>query len=248
MSPTSSPLEGHRSSSFETMTPKFRADSTCVARRARASPTRNVICPRAGAVGVRVEDELGADEGADPTSQRGIDAELVDVVELVGQFGRPHRPGVLGQCGPGGESMCGSGDLFQGGASFLGVAGVCQPAILVARRRRSGARPAVAIAVSAARITPWGPRAIQVEAREPCFQEPFVAAFEGADSDFERVRSEGGQVEAEVSVVGSGVSGECPAGNRSEHSCDDLLFPSERFLTWWTENRETVHEAVAATP
>lgn len=36
--------------------------------------------------------------------------------------------------------------------------------------------------------------------------------------------------------------------DRNDHSCDDLFLPAERFLTWWTENRETVHEAFAATP
>lgn len=36
--------------------------------------------------------------------------------------------------------------------------------------------------------------------------------------------------------------------DRNDYSCDDLFLPAERFLTWWTENREPVHEAFAATP
>ncbi|MFJ4591368.1 phosphotransferase [Kitasatospora sp. NPDC088861] len=36
--------------------------------------------------------------------------------------------------------------------------------------------------------------------------------------------------------------------DRDDHSCDHLFLPAERFLAWWTERREDVQEAFAATP
>ncbi|MFE4976909.1 phosphotransferase [Kitasatospora sp. NPDC056651] len=36
--------------------------------------------------------------------------------------------------------------------------------------------------------------------------------------------------------------------DQDDHSCDHLFLPAERFLAWWTERREDVQEAFAATP
>ncbi|WP_329581960.1 phosphotransferase [Kitasatospora sp. NBC_01250] len=36
--------------------------------------------------------------------------------------------------------------------------------------------------------------------------------------------------------------------DRDDHSCDHLFLPAERFLAWWTERREAVQQAFAATP